>query len=326
MIDLNDYLPEEKLKKEDLLKYYSEYDIIKFYIGDFKLGETFRSPIRKGDDYPSFNIFYSKRHNCLLFKDFAGKRGDFVILIQELLGIPSYNETIQRIAQDLDCLGSRKITKKPIKLEKESKVEYNIQITVRDWEQRDFDYWKQYGISLPTLKLFNVVPISGYYHNHYYITTNDIAYAYLEYKDKILTYKIYRPTAHKHKKWRNNNPFGVHQGYRQLPNTDDILIITKSLKDVMAIYENLSIPSIGVQSETCFIKQSVIDEYKFRFDRVITLFDRDKQGIEQAASYEKLYDIPSIFIPEKYEVKDFSDLIKQVGKYNAVETLKNLLI
>jgi hypothetical protein len=93
MINLNDdrqYIP--VFTKEDLLKYYSEYDILKHYLGDFELGETFNSPIRKGDDNPSFNIFYSKKNNCLLFKDFAGKRGDFITLIQELLGLVSYNE------------------------------------------------------------------------------------------------------------------------------------------------------------------------------------------------------------------------------------------
>jgi hypothetical protein len=200
-----------------------------------------------------------------------------------------------------------------------------MSIVVRDWEDRDLEYWRQYAILPSTLKYYNVVPIQGFYTYSVYRETKDMAYAYLEYKDKDLTYKIYRPTVRKSDKWRSNAPFGVHQGYKQLPHSGDILVITKSLKDVMSIYQNAAIPSVAVQSETCFIKDTVVNEYKFRFDRVITLFDNDKQGKEQAESYEKMYDIPSIFIPEKFGVKDFTDLVRLIGIHEAVKELNNLL-
>jgi hypothetical protein len=102
-------------------------------------------------------------------------------------------------------------------------------------------------------------------------------------------------------------------------------MITKSLKDVMSIYENTVTPSVAVQSETCFIKDTVIDEYKFRFDKVITLFDNDRQGKEQAESYLTLYDIPYILIPDEYKCKDFSDLIASIGIKGSVEILNELL-
>lgn len=325
MINLNDskYIP-GKVSKEELLELYSDYDIFRHYIGDFELSQTYRSPIRRGDSTPSFNIFYSRRYNCLLFKDFGGKRGDCVKFVQELLSIPKYQDAINRILLDMKIhhSGESKLEKKQLP---ESKEEYDLKIVARAWIDKDIDYWKQYGISLSILKLFNVVPIEGFYQNDHYTKTGDIAYAYLEYKDDKLTFKIYRPLATKSKKWRNSNPYGVHQGYRQLPATSELLIITKSLKDVMSIYENMDIPSIGVQSETCFIKESVVDEYKFRFDRVITLFDNDRQGRIQAESYEKMYDIPAIFIPDEYGVKDFSDLVKSTGKRNAINVLKKLL-
>jgi len=84
-------------------------------------------------------------------------------------------------------------------------------------------------------------------------------------------------------------------------------------------------PSIGVQSETCFIKDTVIDEYKSRFDKVLTLFDNDRQGKNQATSYKKLYDIDPIFIPDKYEVKDYSDLVQMLGINDAPTIIKELL-
>jgi len=322
MINLNDKKFSE-VTKEDILEKYSEYDIFKHYIGDFELGQTYKSPLRRDDDTPSFNVFHSRRYGCLLFKDFAGRRGDCVRFVQALLGLGTYQEALQQIAQDMPL--NHSISVQPTQQLSLSKIECDLKIVARDWQDRDFAYWLLYGITLPTLKRYNVVPISGYYHNNHWVFTKDIAYAYLEYKDKVLTYKIYRPTAIKTKKWRNNNPYGVHQGYRQLPASNGLLIITKSLKDVMSIWENTNFPSIGVQSETCFIKETVVDEYKFRFDRVVTLFDNDRQGNEQAQSYEKMYDIESLFIPDEFGCKDFSDLVKQVGKQDAVQILKKLL-
>jgi len=326
MINLNDskYIS-SFLTKEDLLQKYTEYDIFKYYIGDFDLGQTMKSPLRRDDNIPSFNVFYSKRHNCLLFKDFAGKRGDCVRFVQDLMALPTYQDAINQIAKDL-CRGEST----PIKTKTEpqytkSTVQHYISIIRRSWESRDYGFWKQFGISIKTLEIFNVLPISGYFIDSAYIETKDLTYAYLEYKDSKLTYKIYRPTANKENKWRNNNPWGVHAGYRQLPHMGNLLIITKSLKDVMALYENMNIPAIAVQSETCFIKDTVIDEYKFRFKRVLTLFDNDRQGIEQAESYKLLYDIESIFIPGSYDTKDFTDLIKLANIENAKATLEILI-
>jgi hypothetical protein len=328
MINLNDskYNTKKFFTKEDILKYVSEYDIFKVYLGDFKLGETFKSPLRSGDDDPSFNIFYSKRHNCLLFKDFAGKRGDFVRLVQELFGISSYNEALQKVVYDLGIANPnikqyKRIT--PIYQDRSSdNTPTQIQIKTRFWTEDDLRYWRDFGISLSTLRYFNVIPIEGYFSFIRYVNTPGLAYAYLEYKDDKLTYKIYRPLESKSKKWRNNNPYGVHQGYRQLPENGELLIITKALKEVMSLYETMSISSIGVQSETCYIKDTVVDEYKKRFKRVLTLFDSDRQGIELASSYKKLYDIKPIFIVES---KNFSDLIQLFGKEKAVQILKKLL-
>jgi hypothetical protein len=325
MIDFNDvrYIT---LTKESLLRQYSEYDIFRHYLGDFTLGQTYKSPLRRGDDTPSFNVFYSKQHNCLLFKDFAGKRGDFIRFVQELYSLPTYQEALQKIVEDMPL--SYSISEQPKAIPEHVSTEkgYEIKIVVRPFEQKDINFWQQFGISIPTLRFFDVLAISAYYHSGFYMETKDLAYAYLEYKDHKLTYKIYRPTAKKRNKWRNNHPAGVHDGYRQLPNSGELLLITKSRKDVMSLYECAHIPAVGIQSETCFMKQSVVDEYALRFDRVLTLFDNDIQGRNQAKAYYNTYRIDPIFIPDHFRRKDFSDLLNAIGPENATEVLNNLLI
>jgi hypothetical protein len=325
MINLNDKkYYHDMLSKEQLLKKYSEYDIFKNYIGEFELGETYKSPLRYGDDIPSFNIFYSKRHGCLLFKDFAGKRGDCIVFVQQLLGLNSYQESINKIDEDMSIGSLTPSTHKSMTLILD-KPWTDIKIVAKIWDKTELDWWFQFGVSISTLNKYFVYPIYGYYLNDLYIETKGFAFAYVEEKDDHITYKIYRPNASKQYKWRTNHPFGVHQGYRQLPFSDKILIITKSLKDVMSIWECTNIPAIGIQSETTFIKDSVVDEYKFRFDRVFTLFDNDRQGKDQADTYLKLYDIPYILIPDEYECKDFSDLVKKMGRKKAIEIFQTLI-
>jgi len=325
MIDLNSkkFQPKD-LTKEQLLAKYTDYEIFKYYLGDFEIGETYRSPIRNNDKIPSFNIFYSRQHGCLLFKDFAGKRGDCIRFVQYLLGLPTYYEAINRIDEDISN-ATKSLIKKPYEEIKLEKVKSEISIVAKIWDKYELDWWYQFGITKSTLERYHVYPIHGYYLNGNYIETKGLAFAYVEGKDNNITYKIYRPNADKDNKWRTNHPYGVHQGYTQLPFSGELLIITKSLKDVMSIWECSDIPSIGVQSESCFIKDTVMNEYKFRFDRVITLFDNDRQGIEQAEAYKKIYDIPSIFIPEEYSTKDFSDLVKNYGRKFAVEVFTNII-
>jgi hypothetical protein len=325
-INLNDpKILNKDLSKEELLSKYTDYDIFRYYLGDFEIGETYRSPLRTNDKIPSFNVFYSKQYGCLLFKDFAGRRGDCIRFVQYLLGLRTYYEAINKI--DNDMSNSIYIPKTEFfdtpKLEK---VYTDIKVVKDSWKTSDLDFWNSFGISQSTLELFNVIPIKGYYMNDIYNETKGLAYAYIEFKDKEITYKIYRPNASKENKWRTNHPFNVHQGYTQLPSTGELLIITKSLKDVMSLYEVVKKYSIGIQAESSYIKDSVVYEYKSRFKRVITLFDNDRQGIYLANSYSEKYDLPSIFIPDEYHCKDFSDLVKNYGKPFAVSILNKLLL
>lgn len=91
-------------------------------------------------------------------------------------------------------------------------------------------------------------------------------YAYKVYNN----FKIYRPLADKYHKWRNNLTEYDIQGYKQLPEKGDILIITKSLKDVMCLCK-MGIPAVSPASESTFIPNIALEELKKRFKRIIIL-------------------------------------------------------
>jgi len=95
-----------------------------------------------------------------------------------------------------------------------------------------------------------------------------------------------------------------------LPKSGELLVITKSLKDVMSIHDIVGVPAIGLQSESVMMKDSVMDEYKSRFKKVVCLFDNDDAGIKLAKEFSKRYNVPHFFVLPISNSKDFSDFVK----------------
>lgn len=312
------------ITKEDILKHVTQEEVFSFYMGeDIKHLGVFHSPLRE-DNIPSFALYFHKHNrNTLMFKDFATQDcGDFVVLVMKIFNL-SYNEALKKIATDFK-LGDFNIQAKSntvtyTRLVQKDRIKLGIKI--RPWEVRDKNYWTSFGISKKTLEKFNVFPISYIFYNDTAVKAHEYAYAYVEEKDGIISYKIYQPLEVKLKKWINNANYSVHQGYRQLPDEGDILIITKSLKDVMSIHDCLNLPAIGLQSESVMMKESVMEEYKSRFSKVICLFDNDEAGKKLTANFSNNYSIPYLFVPEEPGITDFSDLVKHMGKTEAVEII-----
>lgn len=322
--------------KDDVLAIVSDKDIFTYYLPatfEFILGRAIHSPLRP-DNKPSFSFFVSVEGK-ILFKDHARNQvGDCFSFVKEKYNLPSYAHAIRRVWKDM-CEGRPEAKELGVSLEGKKKnfskpSRKKIQIKSRDWYNHDVYWWGTFGISVETLKKFNVLPIS-------YFWVTDIntgktyiqqgqwhCYAYRESKDGVVTYKIYQPKS-KNNKWISNVNRSVHQGYTQLPETGKLLIITKSLKDVMSIYETLGIAAIGLQGENVAVKPEVMEEYKRRFERVVVLFDSDPPGVVASSAFSEEFGIKNIIIPERYGSKDYSDLVRDHGKRIAVGTLINLL-
>lgn len=327
-IDLNSLMFNALITKEDILKHVTQEQIYGFYIGeDIKSLGVYHSPLRE-DNIPSFALYFHRVNpNTLMFKDFATNDcGDFVVLVMKLFNI-NYANALFKIAYDFG-LSSLNISnnKTPVvytKLQQKERVELGVKL--RQWDIYDKEYWSSFNIKKSTLKKFNVFPISHVFYNTNAVKTHKYAYVYAEEKDGEITYKIYQPFENKLKKWINNANYTVHQGYKQLADTGELLIITKSLKDVMSIHDTLNIAAIGLQSESVMMKESVMEEYKSRFKKVICLFDNDTAGKKLTENFVKKYNLDYLFVPELKDVTDFSDLVKQLGVSEAAKIINKKL-
>jgi len=347
VIDLSSDYFNSELKSptpDEILKYVSDYDIYRAYISNFEVGKVINSPLRR-DEHPSFSFFYNKKANKIFFKDFKeGITGDvFTFLKLKFPGL-----TFDQILQDItytfslddkfysgyNIQGRKRFNSRTAKEHLTAIKRHDIKrirIKSRNWVEYDLMFWSSYGVSLQTLEHYNVIPVEYIFienlsRGHEKIIKADrYAYGYYENKDYI-TYKIYQPYS-REMKFISSHDSTVHSGYNQLPGVGDFLIITKSLKDVMAIVENSKIPSVAIQSETVLIKDKVIDEYKTRFKNVVTLFDNDQTGKTLSNKYLEAYNIRGLIIPKhkKFPITDYSDIIKFINKNTAIEMLKNLL-
>jgi len=328
-INLNSFIYNEHITKEDIIERVSQEEIYSFYIGEpIVSGVKLNSPLRE-DNVPSFAIYYHKsKLDTLMYYDFATKEsGDCISFVCRLFSL-NYKEAIFKIAYDFN-LSNIEITSERKKIieskrivEKES---VNIGIKKRKWLSHDKRFWSSFGITKKTLEKYNVVPVSHVFFNGDAYKAEQYAYAYIEFKDSKVSYKIYQPFS-KTFKWINNANYTVHQGYTQLPKTGELLIITKSLKDVMSIRDCMRIPSVGLQSESVMMKESVMNEYKNRFNKVICLFDNDAAGISLSKEFSEAYGVPYILIPKFNErITDFSDMIKEIGKNKGIVEFNKLL-
>lgn len=329
-IDLNSLIYNEIITREDILKHVTQEQVYSYYIGEDvgKLG-LYHSPLRE-DNIPSFALYFHKyEKNILMFYDLATSEcGDFIILVCKMFGL-DYATATKKIAFDLGISNLNIETQKKdiiyTKIVQKTKIKLGVKI--RKWQIRDKKYWEQFGITKETLKKYNVYPVEYVFYNDIAIKAAYLSYVYVEEKDEEISYKIYQPLEEKVKKWINNSNYSVHQGYQQLPIIGDLLIITKSLKDVMSLYDCMNISSLGLQSETVMMKLSVAEEYKHRFKKILCLFDNDQAGKKLAKAYSDTFDFTTIFVP-KYKNKkitDFSDLVKFKGKEQAIKIMNKII-
>lgn len=320
----------ELITLEEIFKRVTEYDIFSFYLGHpIKLGQAIKSPLRN-DNHPSFGIFKSRK-GILLFKDQAtGESGNCIKFVQLLLNINNYNELLQTIWNDMiikNNISKSKVGKSIENLKISNKKQ--ILIKRKYFTKTDEEYWSQYYISKDTLKKYNVFPIESFW-------IDDIKYKFIYTKDSPMyaykmfnSFKIYRPYAkNKADKWRTNCTKYDIQGWEQLPDNGDTLVITKSLKDIMVL-SHFNIASIAPHSEVSLIPKEVIDEAKKRFKRLVVFYDNDESGKEGAERIKNEYNLETIFIPthylDIYNVKDISDFVKEFGIDKTKELLNEIL-
>ena len=322
----------KSLTKENIFKYVDSYAIFKTYCEGFdQLGKAFHSPLRNDPNPSAFVIFYE---GDLLFKDFGLGSFRAIDFVAQKYGL-SFPEALQKINCDFNLkLGEYSdFNERNFDIPKHDFSEYNItkrpcviNIKRRELLPYDLDYWYgKYKIRKETLKLFNVYPISHFTINDYLYFAASKSYSYDYYwENEIFRRKIYQPLSKD--KWYSNGG-AVVQGEGMLPKNGRLLIITSSLKDVMALYE-IGYTAIAPTSETSFLPEKYFAKQESRFKKIVLFMDSDEAGMKANKRLSEKWKLPYINIAVGYGAKDISDFINKYGQGMAIKMLndKNLYI
>lgn len=314
------------LTRANVLEKVTQFDVFNSYCSPFvKLYKTFKSELRV-DKSPTCSI--CRVGEKLIYKDFAeSKTRDCFDYIQEKYQI-SFIQALEMINRDfnLNLLSTVSLTNERVVaqisnfdiMEVPEQV-VDIRVCTRNWSIYDKEFWNdRFDITSATLKKFKIFPLSGFYINGTYTQCGSNVYGYYfgSLPDGREAWKIYQPYASKDLKWRSNCPEGVIQGWEQLPETGDVVIITKSLKDV-ALLSQLDYPAVAPQAESNTISPDLVTSLKKRYTHILLLYDNDTPGIAAANKIAGEHNLPMFFMPEGS--KDASDFVELYGSDNLLE-------
>lgn len=297
------------IDKAFILKHVSEEEIFEKYMQTrIYPGVMYRSVLRH-DKRPTCSFIYTK--GKLKMKDFNGSFfDDCFAFVQAKFGI-GYHEAIQQIAEDFK-LTTRKTKRKPREFNHDFQEEPSeIKVQWRELEEKDILYWGSFGISQQTLAYFHVGAIKFLWIDgklRYSYSGRNRAFGYWFSESEIKAYFVDR------EEYRFLGNYRGLQGYRQLPDSGELLIITKSYKDVM-YYRQLGIYAVAPASESSILTKEEYKDLSSRFTKILVNYDLDLTGVRSTKKMKKAYGLDYFFIRDKRDVgpKDLTDYHKEYG-------------
>jgi len=278
------------------------------------------------DKVPSMFIYYDVVSKFYKFKDFSsGNQGDSIELVKALFNMSTRGHAAYKILEDYQIyIKNNTIAVVDILYHDKYKV---VDYEMRHWTNFDQTYWMGYKIGSAMLNRYNVVPLAFFTMSKNDLDGAEISYTFKKnyiygyFRDDGSLYKIYMPKNTDKKFIKVENYI---QGTDQLRHDCKYLLITSSLKDLMA-FNKLgisNIEAIAPDSENTMIGERAIGELKPHYEKIVVLFDNDEPGIKAAQRYKDKYGFNTILLPME---KDLSDSVKKHGVDKVKEILFPLL-
>lgn len=319
---------EPQITKSYLLSKYSEEDYMSYYLGLTVKKGLFKNPLR--NDHKVTCSFYRNKSGELIFHDFAtGQQLNFIGVVMDKYHI-NYYSALKLIAADFGLISNNR--NKPIAVVKHTEKFKNaktakIGVQIKEFTNSELKWWKQYGITPELLKQYHVYSCKNVFLNNNLFTTNSkLTFGY--YGGKQNGYELWRIYYSQRKEFRflTNWPARKIQGFEQLSKSGKLLIITKSMKDVMCL-RSLGLDACAPNSENLFISDNVLNILKKRFKYIICLYDNDIPGIHNMRKIKKNHpELLYYWIPRSYEAKDISDFHKKYGRYKTLLFIKESIL
>ena len=318
---------------KDVLEYWSKQDLFEYYLTKpIVFGNTIKSPLREDDSSPSFVIFKDKKTGEPLFTDHGtGISGDVFTFLQIKKGLSFSAVVDMLVAEFINNTNSPPdVSLKCVARydNDDSETKTYLVPEKQNFTKNDIAYWQGTGICTSTLVKYDVMScktitmVKG--GESKIIKTYNKRNPIFAYQFGQKSYKIYSPLGDPKYKWLNCATSEDIQGFNQLEWTGDLLILTKSLKDVMFLSE-LGYNAIALQSESTKLSRIKYEHLSKRFKTLISFYDNDQTGIDGAYKLYDEYGMLSLCIPLSTKTKDITDYYKKYGRQASKSLMETLV-
>lgn len=338
------------LNKDTLLKYISPVEITLKALNLNDLPKSNISSPFTEDKNPSFKVFKNGDFKCFS----SGKTGDCFQLVADINDLDcqnNFNEVLEIVATENDLLlqlGLVEVGNQNknsgfigVKGYKRSKTEVATTIATEkqpfvfasidtiQFAERHLLFWKQFGVSIETLKKYNVSAVGSYSffseklnkECKFTFNENEIAFCYNVNNRK----EVYVPQQKTKKKTFLNSltPNDIF-GLQQIDKKVESIIICAGKKDALVLNEN-NFNAISFRSENQYIKKEEIELLQQYCNNLFICYDNDKAGLEAVKRIIELYpQIKQLQLPA--DANDVAEFFVMKGQNEFVEFFNKSLV
>ena len=318
-----------KITRDFILSKINQESIMQHYTGQDVNSKKLFTSVLRNDNHVTI-AYYKSKSGILYMHDFAtNEHLDCWNVVMRLFDC-NYYDALNIIAKDFELINEKndRISKLNIVPEISKTESSKIQVQIKDYTEQELEWWKSFGIDKKLLKKYHIFSIQHVFLNgelKFISSEKNPIYGYYFGKDKngIEKWKIYFPLRTEFR-FLNNLSKKVLQGYHQLPKTGNLLVITKSMKDVVAMH-GFGIAAVSPNSETLFVDDKKLEEFKQRFKHILVVYDNDRPGKHNMWLIRKQYPELNYYFLPWYLSKDFTDSIKLVGIDNMKEYVNEFM-
>lgn len=312
---------------EEILERVDEYTLYCSYLEYAPLiGAKYLSPIRiamgkEADGDPSFGVYekkYGRGPHEFMWKDQGvGVHGDIFDLVKTLYQLQTRHQAMQQVLVDAGVIPGESL--KPIvDLSEKRYMGYSdITITSRKLNRAEINYWDRINVGQALLDEYLTTAVKMYWlyeDQEAPRFPKGMCFAYRMW-DK---YQLYFPQEVKKKKFRTDFTDACLPGFLQLKYNSELLIITKSYKDVIAL-RSFGYEAVAPRGESVMVPKDFLEHFKTKYRRILILFDNDLKHKGDDYEFEKIY------VPKEISTdKDPTDFCGNHGIDATAEMLRQI--
>ena len=329
-----------ELTKETILDRITEYDVYRYYFGNFELNEVTTNHLR-GEHAPS--IIIGDKFGKLIHKDLGDFywRGDCFNLVQQIHRC-DYPTALRIVDKDFNLgINEGKDVQKSDVIRWMQPKETIIkpapffQVVERRPNNDELRYWNEYFLDIEDVKKAEIYfPKSIYRNRQKLYLGNLLTFCY--WYEELRVWKLYRPHAPKRMKDTPVNQWKWDTGKIPFDYCDNLknikschyAFLTKSRKDRAFLIKTLGIDCVAdVQAEdpSC-INDVTIETFKKNSQVQVTVFDGDKNGKESSWWLTNNHGFKHCNVPDHLlseGITDFADMGKKYGMESVISHFQN---